>query len=100
MKRYANRNPKYLNWIRTLPCLICERQGKHQTSRTEAHHAGEHGYGRKAADSTAIPLCGVEHHREGRQAVHVIGKRFGVVHGIDVTEEMVRLNREYADGAA
>lgn len=28
----------------------------------EAHHAGEHGLGNKAADDTCIPLC-VHHHR-------------------------------------
>jgi hypothetical protein len=70
------RDGRYLDWIRSLPCLVCGRPA-------EAHHTGPHGLGKKADDSTAIPLC-TEHHTMGRSAYHRIGcaafeSRFGLV---------------------
>jgi hypothetical protein len=70
--------PRYLAWIRTLPCAACGRWP------VEAHHAGKRGYGEKASDYTAIPLC-AEHHRAGREAIHVLGvSAFERAHGVSV----------------
>ena len=103
MKR-PKRDPEaaaFKAWVRSLCCIVCWLAGSGeweefvaephfvygradvQTSDTEAHHAGDHGYGRKASDWTCIPLCGFEHHREGKDAAHVLGKRFWKTHGID-----------------
>lgn len=50
------RSPKYLAWVRSLPCANC---GKPRNS--DAHHligiAGMGVVGGKAADQFAVPLC-------------------------------------------
>lgn len=86
------RNPAYLHWVRTHPCLI------HPDRLAEAHHAGRGYMGQKAPDSTAIPLC-PECHRTGKQAWHQIGRKaWQRAHGIEVEREIQRLNREYREG--
>lgn len=94
----ATFDKRYLAWIRTLPCLACERAGIEQATRTEAHHAGPRAYGTKVPNSQAVPLCR-EHHREGKHAVHVIGKRFWTANSIDMASEIERLNSEWESEA-
>lgn len=68
-------NPKFLAFTRTKPCVLI---GKTWTGplgtisfphicsgKTEAAHTGRRGYGQKAADETALPMC-VSAHRTGR----------------------------------
>lgn len=50
-----------------------------QLSITEAAHVGDRGLGQKCSDIEAVPLCG-EHHRTGKEAHHVLGKRFWEYH--------------------
>lgn len=53
--RLPERDPEYLDYIRTLPCMLCGIQ-----HRSQAHHAkvGEHiGMAIKTEDFRAIPLC-------------------------------------------
>ncbi len=90
-------DPRYLQFIRLLPCLICRMRRLRQRSPTEAHHYGPRGLGTKVPDKQAIPLCGIEHHRLGREAVHVLGRRFADHHKIDVWGEIERLNTAYAE---
>jgi hypothetical protein len=80
----ANRNdaPEYLEWIRSLPCLICARKRAAQFGRTEAAHVGMRGLGQKCSDWEAIPLCAC-HHRTGEHAHHVLGKRFWIFWRLD-----------------
>lgn len=59
--------PKHLDYVRHMPCCICERVG------VEAHHlmrpwSGSRGMGMKAGDHNVIPLC-PDHHR----ALHKAG---------------------------
>ena len=61
------RNPRYLAWIRTLPCLICGARRS-----IEASHTGPHGLGQKSPDSSAIPLC-TKHNRTGKDSYHKLG---------------------------
>jgi hypothetical protein len=83
------RHPKYLAWIRTLPCLVCGR-----TSGVEAAHTGPHGIAQKSADTSAIPLC-VRHHRTGRDSYHKLGPRaFERRHGLDLRTIVARLNEK------
>ena len=63
------RNPRFLAWIRTLPCLVCGR-----TMGIEAAHTGAHGLGQKSSDMSAIPLCR-RHHRTGPDSYHKLGAR-------------------------
>jgi len=91
---------EYMGWIRDLPCIVCviERglfleRFRHRnllpvppacfdTRRTEAAHVGQRGIGQKCSDRETIPLCR-EHHREGKDSVHRLGKNFWQHHEID-----------------
>jgi hypothetical protein len=82
------RDPKYLAWIRTLPCSIRDCRAR----IVEAAHTGPHGLAQKASDRGAIPLC-PRHHRTGDDSYHRLGPRkFQQVHGISIREIVERLN--------
>ena len=69
------RDPKYLAFIRMLPCVAC---GKKKW-RMEAMHTGPHGLGQKASDLDALPGC-PSCHRE----LHEIGPvKFQTRHRLD-----------------
>ena len=94
-KKQPGDDPKYLAWIRTLPCEVFMRRFFDDCSATvEAHHAGEHGYAQRAPDRTAIPLCSY-HHRTGPDAVHQLGKNFWTHHGLDRDSIIKQLNERY-----
>ena len=57
------RNPKYLEYIRTLPCCVCRRSG------VAPHHADTGGMGLKCNDTRTVPLC-YKHHME----CHALGR--------------------------
>lgn len=83
------RNPKYLAWIRSRPCVVCGA-----SRGIEASHTGLHGLGQKSPDSSAIPLC-ARHHRTGNDSYHKLGpRRFSQVHGLDIPEIVRRLSRK------
>ena len=57
---------KHLEWIRTLPCLICKAGYYSHSKEVQAHHLmkpydGFRGMGLKANDRNAVPLC-MHHH--------------------------------------
>ena len=81
------RNPRYLAWIRTLPCMVCgARRG------IEASHTGPHGLGQKSPDTSAIPLC-ARHHRTGKDSYHKLGPRkFAELHNLDIPAIVLKLN--------
>lgn len=56
-KPTTERDKKYLAWIRTLPCLVC------QSTPVHPHHEGSHGMGIKTSDRNTLPLCHT-HHQE------------------------------------
>jgi hypothetical protein len=75
-----NRDPEYLRWIRSLPCLVCG-----STRYIEAAHTGPHGLGQKSPDSSAVPLC-TRHHRTGNDSYHKLGPRqFCHVHNLELS---------------
>lgn len=63
-------NQQYSELIRGLPCVICDRMGLTQESRTEGHHAGD---AQDRHDWNLVPLC-VEHHR-GASGVHGLHRK-------------------------
>jgi len=112
------RDPEYLAWLRTLPCLICWpnlwRSGDvwrlHsvgwrpyvnrspldpglQESPTEAAHTGPHGIAQKAPDHHAIPLCHFDH----QEAKDAQGKsrNWFEQHGLDRDNVIAELNAHY-----
>ena len=72
-KNKAWRSPKYLAWVRTLPCCICGRPAG------EAHHIKGIGHmsgiGIKASDAMTMPLCR-EHHSEMHQDMNMQPDQF------------------------
>ena len=83
------RNPRYLAWVRTHPCVVCGA-----SRGIEASHTGPHGLGQKSPDSSVIPLCAT-HHRTGNDSYHRLGPRkFSQVHSLDIPEIVRRLNRK------
>jgi len=94
-RRLATGNPAYLEWIRSLPCVICSRGGRRQTSRTDAHHSGPRGLGQKVADEQAIPLCHHDHHVFGAESAHKLGKAFGPHHKLHIPRLIAWLQAEY-----
>src|SRR5512142_103221 len=82
------RDPRYLAWIRTLPCIVCA-----STRRIEAAHVGPHGLGQKASDRSTVPLC-PKHHRTADDSYHHLGPRkFSKAHRVDLVAIVERLNR-------
>ena len=81
------RHPGYLQWIRTLPCSVCQT-----TRAVEAAHTGPHGLSQKSSDLWAIPLC-ARHHRIGDDSYHKLGPRkFAEVHQLNIRAMVARLN--------
>lgn len=108
-KRRVGKDPEYLAWMHTLPCVACWLCGSgevqafpgdgdtiatEQGTPTEAAHVGPRGLSQKAPDRTAIPLC-VNCHREGPCAIHLLGKRFWKAHNINRDELIEHLNELY-----
>lgn len=94
----------YKAWIATLPCIVCVRGVIEMLqiapftwiARSEAAHVGDRGLGQKSSDRETIPLC-MQHHRTGKDAAHVIGKRFWIHHGLDRVKLIAEFNREYEE---
>lgn len=83
------RDPRYLAFIRKLPCCIC-----HSERGIEAAHVGPHGMAQKASDRSTIPLC-PRHHRTGADSLHALGPRqFEAAHGVLLAELVNRLNEK------
>lgn len=108
-KKKQGDDPKYMAYIRTLPCVVCwkayfesgfqpvtfaaEDRGR-QTTRTEVAHVGVRGIGQKAFDRFTLPMCS-SHHRTGKFAHHVMGRNFFTYHGLDRDALVNELNRRY-----
>lgn len=80
-KEKTTRHPEYLDFVRTLPCCICDRPGPN-----EAHHAGaDRGMGIKCNDTRAISLCSRCH-----AEWHSIGvKSFQEKHNVSVKDMVI-----------
>lgn len=79
------RDPNYLAYIRTLPCLIC---GIH---RSESAHTGPHGLSQKSCDYSAVPLC-ARCHRINSDSNHALGRNWAAHHGIDLALVIKQFN--------
>lgn len=97
-KKRMGRNPAYLAWIRTLPCVCCEQLLRslrsEQCGPTEAAHVGERGLSQKSSDLETIPLCRW-HHTQSPEAHHRIGKKFWAYWGIARDALIKSLNERF-----
>lgn len=62
LERAPVRDPKYLAWIRTFPCIVCFSM-RHAEP---CHTPGEKGTSQKDNDRRTVPMC-ARHHREQHQ---------------------------------
>jgi hypothetical protein len=77
-------HPKYLKFVRGLPCAVSGRMWG-----IEACHCGGRGLGQKASDLDTIPL-NRKLHTNGPHSYHVLGRvRFEDYHGVSV-ERIIR----------
>ena len=81
----------YLAWLRTQPCAVC---GKNTYGDpVESAHLDSRRYGDL---ENAIPLCGFAHHREGKFALHRLGRpKFAVHWNIDLKATAQRLTADW-----
>ncbi len=104
-RRGVLKDAKYLAWIRSLPCIICQPNVLQMLDvasftpivRSESAHAGTRGLGQKCSDRETLPLCKF-HHRTGPESHHVLGKGFWEYQGLDrwgIIAELQRLYEEY-----
>lgn len=92
--RQPLRDPKYLAWIRTLPCIVCSLVEFWQESPTEAAHVGVRGLRQKSSDRATLPLCGY-HHRIGLFSHHRAGKNFWTIWKLDKEKLIAELRERY-----
>lgn len=84
----ALRSNKYLEWVRSLPCIVCTVQAGYIPSmefQSDPHHIPKKGHGAvgmKTCDSRTIPLCRLHHNQ-----YHQLGR--------ETFEESHNLNYEY-----
>lgn len=72
--------PRYLDWVRALPCAHCGRQ-----PRSEPHHFPSKGASGYTHDLRVTPLCAECHQRAHGQAVWFGNKRLAPLDGNLVT---------------
>ena len=74
-RRGPAKDEDYLDFVRTMPCVVCYRC-ESLIIPAEAAHIGlttsRRGLGQKCPDNETLPLC-VAHHREGPDSIHRIG---------------------------
>jgi hypothetical protein len=90
------RCPKYLAWIRTLPCASCG-----STWSVEAAHTGSDGGMRlKASDYSCAPIC-TECHTMAADSYHRLGREeFERRHELDLAGLVKELNHAWFAHAA
>lgn len=86
-KKTQKKNKKHLEYIRSLPCCVCQKHGEVQYSPTTAHHTIHDRFSTaKRPDDAAIPLC--EGHHQGlwdhsKLAIHNNPKKWREKYGAD-----------------
>lgn len=93
-KVQRERDEKYSEWVRKLPCIVClslDPDGSHFNGETTVgHHWQERGHGgkgTKCSDRRRVPLC-YTHHAE----VHLGRQTFAAKYGIDAEVLITKLN--------
>lgn len=73
------RDPLYLKWIKTLPCVVMNCRARW----VDPAHIGPHGLRQKASDYSTVPLCRCHHEELGGAG----GRRgFETKHNLDLLE--------------
>lgn len=108
-QKKTGKDPEYLEWIRSLPCVVCViatgltvsdwvmfiRNGEFTVRRkSEAAHVGSRGLSQKCPDRQVLPMC-CRHHTIGANSHHVLGKKFWSHHNLDRAQLIADLQAEY-----
>jgi hypothetical protein len=108
-KKRIGKDPLYLAWIHTLPCVICAQHSQNefraepwtQLLPTEAAHLGPHGLSQKVPDRRVVPLCAF-HHRADVNSVsslHALKPAtFWIMHSLDPEKIITELNERFDRG--
>lgn len=102
LKQRSKRNSRrpaetnYLNWIRTLPCAVCDgAKGKSEAAHTSV--LGRSGMASKATNRSCIPLCPPCHRLESDSYHQLTPEwRWADYHGLDLPCLVRRLNEAFA----
>jgi hypothetical protein len=73
-KQLTPRDPAYLKWIRTQPCVLCGPR-----INIDAHHTESGGTGIKGSDYSCVPLCPACHFY-----IHSLGRKNAIPNLRDV----------------
>jgi hypothetical protein len=70
--RNGYKDPKRMDAIHDLPCVLCFTKGFEQKSRTIAHHKIGLGMGKKASDRLSMEICDDHHNNYNPESIHVM----------------------------
>jgi hypothetical protein len=93
----GTKDKKYLAFIASQWCVVCELVTGSEAGtplRIEVAHVGRRGLSQKSSDRETIPLC-TRHHRTGKDAHHVLGRKVWEHHGLDRDAIILELNARY-----
>lgn len=91
------KNPKYLAYIRTLPCWVRQRYPLHVCADTMGNGRSEVSHLRgKSDDGCVMPLCGAAH-RTAPYAWHNGARSFCKYFGVWKDELIAQAERHYAE---
>ncbi len=104
-KNRVGKDPKYLAFLHTLPCIVpeCSSKNLHKwddiaSARIEAAHVGDRGLSQKCPDREALPAC-IWHHRTGPESLHRLGAKFWTRWGLDRAALIAKHQRLFEEGA-
>lgn len=76
------KSPKHLDWIRSLPCTVCENPHETEAAHVRMSEASVGkpitGIGIKPDDSWVTPLCGVCHRQQHEEDERRFWFRYGI----------------------
>lgn len=74
------RDVQYLDWIRSLPCVVTGKPAEAAHVSFDAPHLGKlgRGLGAKESDRWAVPLCADEHRKQHSQNERAYWQNVGI----------------------
>ena len=91
-KKKPHRNPEYLAFIRSKPCIICLRKAVAAHVRKQYWGAGAR---QKPHDYVAIPLCEERYHHQTFDSIGM--EAFEEKYNVDIKREIIYNLMEYVE---
>lgn len=87
------RDTAFIAWLHGQPCVVCGDRLAYGFDRIEAAHLQSVRYGDV---ENAVSLCGSRHHREGKDALHQLGRaKFERRWKVNLHYQAIRLYAKY-----